>query len=105
MGHEHWALVLDGAPTLRYPGGQDVMAPGDIVCLPEGEGGAHQFLNHADEPVRLLVCSAPVSGPSATVYPDEDTYELRVPGQTGYRFRLTDQLRDYWDGEPGAGST
>jgi hypothetical protein len=52
---EHWALVLDGAPTLRHP--------------------------------------------------DENTYVLRVPGQTGYRFRLTDQLRDYWDGEPGAGPT
>ena len=80
------------------------MASGDIVCFPEGEVGAHQFLNHADEPARLLVCSAPVTGPSAAVYPDDNTYVLRVPGQTGYRFRLGDQLPDYWDGEPGAGS-
>jgi uncharacterized cupin superfamily protein len=101
---EHWALVLGGVPTLRHPGGQDVMAPGDIVCFPEGEAGAHQFLNHADEPVRLLVISAPVTGPSAAVYPDDDTYVLHVPGQTGYRFRLSDQLLDYWDGEPGANS-
>ena len=43
----------------------------------------------------------PSAGPSATVYPDENTYVLRVPGQAGYRFRLTDQLPDYWDGEPG----
>jgi uncharacterized cupin superfamily protein len=102
---EHWALVLDGTPTLRHPGGQDVMAPGDIVCFPEGEAGAHQLLNHAEEPTRLLICSTPVNAPSATVYPDDDTYVLRVPGQTGYRFRLTDQLPDYWDGEPGAAST
>jgi uncharacterized cupin superfamily protein len=102
---EHWALVLDGAPTLRHPGGQDVMALGDIVCFPEGDAGAHQFLNHADEPARVLICSAPVSGPSAAVYPDDDTYVLRVPGQTGYRFRLSDRLPDYWDGEPEAGST
>ncbi|MGB8880388.1 MAG: cupin domain-containing protein [Solirubrobacteraceae bacterium] len=101
---EHWALVVSGMPTLRHPGGQDVMTPGDIVCFPEGEVGAHQFLNHADEPARLLVCSAPVTGPSAAVYPDDNTYVLRVPGQTGYRFRLGDQLPDYWDGEPGAGS-
>jgi uncharacterized cupin superfamily protein len=100
---EHWALVLGGAPTLRHPDGQDLMAAGDIVCFPEGETGAHQFLNHAEEPARLLVCSAPVTGPSATVYPDDNTYVLRVPGQSGYRFRLTDQLPDYWDGEPGAG--
>ena len=99
---EHWALVLGGAPTLRHPGGQDVMSPGDVVCFPEGESGAHQFLNHADEPARLLLCSAPVSGPSASVYPDDNTYVLRVPGQTGYCFRLTDQLPDYWDEEPGA---
>ncbi len=101
---EHWVLVLGGVPRLRHPGGEQVMAPGDIVCLPEGEAGAHQFLNHAAEPARLLVCSAPVAGPSASVYPDDDTYVLRVPGQTGYRFRLSDQLLDYWDGEPGAGS-
>jgi uncharacterized cupin superfamily protein len=102
---EHWALVLAGAPTLRHPDGQEVMVPGDIVCFPEGEVGAHQFLNHADGLARLLICSAPVTGPSAAIYPDDDTYVLRVPGQTGYRFRLTDQLLDYWDGEPGTGST
>jgi len=45
-----------------------------------------------------------VTGPSAAVYPDDDTYVLRVPGQAGYRFRLSDQLSDYWDGVPGAGS-
>ena len=78
---ERWALVVGGAPTLRHPDGQDVMAPGDIVCFPEGEAGAHQFVNHADEPARLLVCSAPVSGPSAAVYPDENTYVLSVPGK------------------------
>lgn len=101
---EHWALVVGGTPTLRHPGGRHVMAPADVVCFPEGEAGAHQFLNHSDEPVRLLFCSAPVTGPSAEVYPDDDTYVLHVPGQTGYRFRLADQLRDYWDGEPRAGN-
>jgi uncharacterized cupin superfamily protein len=101
---EHWALVVGGAPTLRHPDGQDVMAPGDIVCFPEGEAGSHQLLNHGDGPARLLVCSAPVHGPSASVYPGDDTYVLRVPGQTGYRFRIADQLHDYWDGEPAAGA-
>lgn len=99
---EHWTLVLAGTPTLRHPDGQDPMGPGDIVCLQEGETGAHQFLNHSDTPTRILVCSTPVAGPSASVYPDDDTYVLRVPGQPGYRFRLADQLNDYWDGEPGA---
>jgi uncharacterized cupin superfamily protein len=99
---EHWVLVHAGAPTLRHPDGQEVLAAGDIVCFREGEAGAHQFLNQTDAPSRLLICSAPTTGPSATVYPDDDTYVLRVPGHTGYRFRLTDQLGDYWEGEPGA---
>lgn len=101
---EHWALVLGGALTLRHADGEDVMAPGDVVCFPEGEAGAHQFVNQAEERARLLLCSAPTTGPSATVFPDEDTYVLRVPGQTGYRFCRGDQLADYWDGEPEAGS-
>jgi uncharacterized cupin superfamily protein len=96
--------VLGGAPILRHPGGRDVMSPGDVVRFPEGEGGAHQFLNHSDEPARLVICSAPVSGPSASVFPDENTYVLRVPGQTGYCFWLGDKLGEYWDGVPGAGS-
>jgi uncharacterized cupin superfamily protein len=99
---EHWALVVTGAPTLRHPNGRDVLVSGDIVCLPEGETGAHQFVNDHVVPARLLVCSTPVSGPSARVEPDDDSYVLRVPGQTGYRFRLADRLDDYWDGEPGA---
>ena len=102
---EHWALVLDGEPTLRRPEGHEILVPGDIVCFPEGEAGAHQFLNCADETARVLMCSAPVSAVSAAVYPDDNTYVLRVPGQNGYRFRLDDQLADYWDGEPASGST
>jgi hypothetical protein len=62
-------------------------------------------VNSAAEPARLLICSTPVAGPSAAVHPDDDTYVLRVPGQTGYRFRLADRLTDDWDGEPGAGSS
>jgi hypothetical protein len=34
------------------------------TCQP-AQASAHQFLNRADEPPRLLVCSAPVTGPSA----------------------------------------
>jgi len=102
---EHWALVLAGTPTLRHPDGRDVLEPGDILCLPEGEAGAHEFLNDVDELTRLLICSTLVNGPSATVYPDQNTYVLRVPGQTAYRFQLTDKLDDYWDGEPNATST
>lgn len=92
--------MLDGAPTLRHPGGQDVMSPHNVCST----GGVHQLLNLADEPARLVICSAPVAGPSASVYRDDNAYVLRVPGQTRYRFRVADKLGDCWDGVPGAGS-
>jgi uncharacterized cupin superfamily protein len=66
---EQWGGRGQLHTTLRRPDGQDLMSPGDIVCFPEGETGAHQFANHAGEPARLLTCSAPVSGSSAAVYP------------------------------------
>ena len=94
--------MITGAPTLRHSDGRDVLVSGDNVSLPEGETGAHHFVNDHVTPARLLVCSAPVSGPSIVVEPDDDSYVLRVPGQTGCRFRLADRLDDYWDGEPGA---
>jgi hypothetical protein len=50
------------------------------------EGGVHQFLNHSDQPARLLIWPASVTGPSAAVYPEDDTYALRVPGRTGIAF-------------------
>ena len=50
--------------------------------LREGEAGAHQFLNHADEPAR----SAPVTGPSAAVYPDDTRMCSACPGRRGIAF-------------------
>jgi hypothetical protein len=96
---ERRALMLSGTPTLRDPDGRELMAPSEIVCLPEGEIGAHQFLNHGDDPARLLICTAPITGHRLR-YPDGNTYVLRVPGGRTYRFRLSDQLPDYRDGEP-----
>lgn len=62
------------------------MTPDDILCFPESEAAAHQFLNDAVERARLLVCAAPVTRPSAAVYPDDNTYVLRVPEKRGIGF-------------------
>ena len=40
-GVEEWVYVVMGAPTLRDPSGERVLAPGDVVCFPSGPDGAH----------------------------------------------------------------
>ena len=99
---EEWVLVLSGAPTLRHPGGEEVLAPHDVVSFPEGAGGAHRLSNEAPEPARLLVISTPVGLPAATFQPDHGTAVFRLSSREGFRFRLSDEVQDYWDGEPGA---
>jgi uncharacterized cupin superfamily protein len=101
---EEWVLVLGGAPTLRHPDGEDVLAPCDIVCFPEGPAGAHRLLNHSKETVRLIIFSTPSDRPMSAFYPDDGTVLVRIPDYEGFLFHLDDQVDDYWDGEPGAGA-
>jgi hypothetical protein len=101
---EHWALVLGGAPTLRHPGGQDVSALGDIVCFPEGETGTHQFLNHVEEPARLLVCSTPVTVRRPRSTPTTTRTAPRFPDRPGVAFAQR-PAPYYWHDGPRAAST
>jgi len=70
-GEEEWLIVLEGRPTLRHPGGEDVLEPGDTVCFPEGPEGAHKVTNRTDARVRVLMFSTVVT-PAVAVYPDGD---------------------------------
>jgi uncharacterized cupin superfamily protein len=101
---EEWTLVMDGAPTLRHPGDEDVLGPGDLVCFSEGPTSAHQLVNRGESAARLITFSTPVGRPTSTFYPEDETVVIRVPGYKGFRFRLDDRVEDYWDGEPGAES-
>jgi uncharacterized cupin superfamily protein len=68
---EEWLIVLHGQPTLRRPGGEEVVAEGDVVCFPEGPEGAHKVTNRTEETVRVLMVST--RHPTAVaVYPDSD---------------------------------
>jgi uncharacterized cupin superfamily protein len=68
---EEWLIVLHGRPTLRHPGGEEVVAEGDVVCFPEGPEGAHKVTNRTEETVRVLMVST--RHPTAVaVYPDSD---------------------------------
>ena len=69
-GEEEWLLVLAGRPTLRHPGGEDVLEPLDLVAFPTGPEGAHAVRNATGETVRVLMFSTVVA-------PDSD----RLPGQ------------------------
>jgi uncharacterized cupin superfamily protein len=96
---EEWVIVLDGNATLRHPGGEDQLEPGDVVCFPTGPEGAHQLKNTGSEGnVRVLMLSTkqPVG---IAVYPDSDKIlaSLGNPDDRGM-FRRESGV-DYWDRE------
>ena len=97
-GNEEWLLVLEGRLTVRHPGGEAELRPGDVACFREGPDGAHKLTNRGDDAVRLVMISTK-RDPSAAVYPDSDKIGI-WPGDD----RDTVMVRrgsgvPYWDGE------
>src|SRR5215475_9564653 len=68
---EEWLLVVSGTPTLRHPGGEQQLAPWDVVYFPPGPAGAHQVRNTTESPARVAMFSS-ASQAGAVVYPDRD---------------------------------
>jgi uncharacterized cupin superfamily protein len=93
-GNEEWLLVLAGRPSLRHPGGEEILDPGDLVCFPEGPEGAHKLTGTGAEPARLILFST-MHEPSTAVYPDSGKIGVWPPGKL---FREADAV-DYWEGE------
>ena len=97
-GVEEWLYVILGTPTLRDPSGEQVLAPGDLVCFASGPDGAHAVRG----PGRVVMFSGLVAAAAASVsvYPDSDKIGVRPPGGGPDRldFRRGDAV-DYWDGE------
>ena len=73
------------------------------MCFPQGPEGARRLVNHTEGPVRLITFTTPTGRPMSAFYPDDGAVVIRIPDAEGFRFRLADQIDDYWDGEPGAG--
>jgi uncharacterized cupin superfamily protein len=92
LGNEEWAVVVAGEPTVRTPDGERVLGRGDIVAFPEGEAGAHTFLNRSEESARIALFST-LNRSTLPVYPDS-----RKVGANGRYYRMEDAV-DYWDGE------
>lgn len=70
-GNEEMLIVVEGSLTLRTPAGEQKLRGGDVELFPTGSEGAHQVLNHTDEPVRLLMIST-MQSPEVVEYPDSD---------------------------------
>jgi uncharacterized cupin superfamily protein len=70
-GEEELLLVLEGAPTLRTPDGEQAVKAWDLAFFPRGEAGAHQLRNDTEEPVRAAFFSS-ASDPEVVGYPDEE---------------------------------
>jgi uncharacterized cupin superfamily protein len=75
-GREAWIVVLSGIASVRHPGGEDALAPGDAACFPEGPDGARQLLNHSGGVASALLISTQET-PSQVFYPDSGTWLLR----------------------------
>lgn len=93
-GREEWVLVLAGRPTLRHPGGEDVLEAGDMVCFSEGPAGAHRLINRSDQVVRilfLLTTGLPVN----VCYPDSGRWLMRnEPDAEGLMLRAAESFGD-----------
>jgi uncharacterized cupin superfamily protein len=98
IGCEEWLIAVSGTPTLRTPDGEQELVPGDVAVFPEGPAGAHQVLNHSDEPCRVLILSS--KSPVAVVhYPDSDKVGLWTLAD-GYQAMLRNEPQlDYWEDE------
>jgi uncharacterized cupin superfamily protein len=93
-GAEELLVVLRGTPTLRTPGGERVLAEGDVVHFPAGPDGAHGLRNDTEEPARFLLASDHPS-PEVVEYPDlgQVTAQARTASQTGDRLWLIHDVR------------
>jgi uncharacterized cupin superfamily protein len=94
---EEWLVVLEGRPTVRHPGGEDELAPGDLVCFPAGPDGAHKITNRGEATARIVLVSTRTS-PAVAVYPDSD--KIGVVSDWGDRiFAPRAANTGYYDGE------
>jgi uncharacterized cupin superfamily protein len=98
---EEWLVVVSGRPTLRTPGGEVELEPGDVAFFTNGPDGAHKIGNAGDEPARVLMFSN-VKHPAVTVYPDSDKIGVYTGGDRSddVIVRRSSGV-GYFEGEPG----
>ena len=67
--NEEMLIVISGRPTLRTLEGERELEVGEVVAFLSGRRGAHQVLNHSDEPARVLIVSTMIY-PEVAEHPD-----------------------------------
>jgi len=101
-GNEEWLVVLEGHPALRHYEGdgeaETMLAPGDVVCFPQGHEGAHKVTNKTGSPVRVLMLST-MNDPSAAVYPDSGKIGVWPGDERDNLLVRRESAVDYYDGE------
>ena len=97
-GCEEWLLVVEGRVTIRHPGGEDELEPGDLVCFPEGPEGAHRVTNKSDRTVRVMILSTK-GDPAIAVYPDSDKIGIFSGNDADQVMVRRESNVGYWDGE------
>ncbi|MGH3041304.1 MAG: cupin domain-containing protein [Gaiellaceae bacterium] len=97
-GCEEWLLVVAGRPTLRHPGGEDELEPGDLVCFLEGPEGAHKVTNATHETARIMILSTK-AWPAVAVYPDSDKIGVFTEDESDDVMIRRESDVDYWDRE------
>lgn len=96
---EEWLLVLTGVVSVRHPGGEEDVLPGEAVCFQAGPEGAHKVTNRGDEPVRVLIFSTR-SSPTVAVYPDSNKVGIFDTGRSDVDLVFDRSTRrDYYYGE------
>ena len=96
---EEWIIVLEGTPSVRHPGGTDVLNPGDSAAFPIGPDGAHKVFNASAQVARFLMLSTVerAGDPWYAVYPDSNKIQFGN-GRERVLTRLGENL-EYYDGE------
>ena len=97
-GCEEWLLVVEGRVTIRHPGGEDELEPGDLVCFPEGPEGAHRVTNKSDGTVRVMILSTK-GDPAIAVYPDSDKIGIFSGNDADQVMVRRESNVGYWEGE------
>jgi uncharacterized cupin superfamily protein len=95
---EEWVLVLAGQLTVRHPGGEDVLGPGDVTCFPVGPEGAHKTTNNTTGTVRLMMLSTR-DEPAWTIYPDSKKIGIWTGRPEEHVLTRMGENLDYYDGE------
>jgi uncharacterized cupin superfamily protein len=91
---DEFCLILKGRAMMRYGGQTLEVKEGDAISFARGERIAHQFYNHTDETVDILMVGENVPY-EVCYYPDSNKWSSRSIGNVG-KFEAI----DYWADEP-----